>query len=91
MNKLINFFNNLFKEKPKYEYGTIEIQVEHGFNGKKRLSARKEIKTGNVEFMMWKAGENGHTEPYYTRVGIGIETTFRKDIDKDEYYPKSKK
>jgi hypothetical protein len=45
---------SLFRRKPLYEYGTV--------NGK---HARKNRKTGEVQFVMWKAGEQGHMQDYW--------------------------
>lgn len=53
----------------KYEYGTIS-------NGTK---ARRNVRTGEVEFELWKPGEQGHADGYWHIVGSGWETTFVVD------------
>lgn len=42
------------KPKPLYIYGRVEGRV-----------ARKNRKTGAVQFVLWKAGEQGHAEDYW--------------------------
>lgn len=46
-----------------YEYGTLG-------NG---LRARRHRRSGLVEFVLWKAGEQGHEEDYWHRAGDGHE------------------
>ncbi len=41
----------IFKKKPEWVYGTCRDR-----------NARKHRKNGNVQFVLWKAGEQGHTE-----------------------------
>lgn len=43
-------------KSPQYIYGTC---------GKHGMRARKHTKTGAVQFCMWKAGEQGHTQDYW--------------------------
>lgn len=51
---MLTFLRKLFRKKPEWEYGTCNKQV-----------ARRRIKKGNVQFIMWKAGEQGHTEDFW--------------------------
>lgn len=53
----------------RYEYGTIGTG----------LKARRSIRTGKVEFELWKPGEQGHADGYWHIVGSGWETTFVVD------------
>lgn len=45
---------NIFKKKPDWIYGTC-----------KDRPARKHRTKGNVQFVLWKAGEQGHKEDYW--------------------------
>lgn len=47
--------------KPLYEYGQCHER-----------RARRNRLTGDVEFVLWKAGEQGHTEDYWHKVGDGL-------------------
>lgn len=47
-------FKNLFKKKPVWIYGECNT-----------LPARKHRKKGNVQFVLWKAGEQGHKEDFW--------------------------
>ena len=44
------------RDKPEWEYGTA---------GANATPARRHTKRGNVQFVLWKAGEQGHTEDYW--------------------------
>jgi hypothetical protein len=48
--KLLSFF----KKKPVWIYGTCRGRL-----------ARKHRKKGNVQFVLWEAGQQGHTEDYW--------------------------
>ena len=50
----MNFIKNLFKKKPIWVYGYC-----------KKSKARKHRIKGNVQFIMWKAGEQGHVEDFW--------------------------
>lgn len=52
-----------------FEYGRIG-------NG---LRARRNRFTGEVQFLLWKAGEQGHDSDFYQCVGAGWEQSFRVD------------
>ena len=43
-----------FRSKPKWEYGTC-----------KNVYARRNIKKRNVQFILWKAGDQGHKEDFW--------------------------
>lgn len=63
---------NLFKRKrnvPTYEYGYIRSGTR----------VRRNVKTGVVEFVLWKAGEMGHTEDCWHTVGAGWAQTFVRE------------
>jgi hypothetical protein len=49
-----------------WEYGAV--------NGR---PARRHILTGECQFVLWKAGKQGHTEDYWHRFGAGHEKHFR--------------
>ena len=38
---------------------------EHGTAGNNNQTARRNRKLGNVQFVLWKAGEQGHSEDYW--------------------------
>lgn len=50
-----------------FTHGTIP-----GESGKYRLNK----KTGDVEFELWAAGEQGHKAPYWHRMGSGWSSLF---------------
>lgn len=52
----------------KYEYGTIR--------GRK---ARRDVKTGKCQFILWRAGEQGHDSDYWHDYGDGHEQHFKLD------------
>ena len=59
--------------RPRYTYGEIiEIDGETVRN-----KARVDNKTGDVEFVLWKKGEQGHKEDFWHRMGDGWITRFR--------------
>lgn len=63
----MNFFQWIrLRGKPLYEYGTCA--------GKK---ARRNRLTGEVQFLLWKAREQGHTENYWHKFGDGWEKEFK--------------
>lgn len=51
------FWKNWFRKKPAYLHGTA---------GPDERPARKNIKTGVVEFVIWRAGEQGHSADFWT-------------------------
>lgn len=54
----MTWLKKLFKKKPLWIYGTVEMP--HGI-----VSARKHRIKGNVQFVLWKAGEQGHKEDFW--------------------------
>lgn len=59
-----------FKNRTEFEYGTA---------GKGRGRARRNLKTGIVEFVLWKAGEQGHKTDYWHPLDKSWFPTFRPD------------
>lgn len=57
---------SIFKRKPEWEYGTFR-------DGKR---ARRNTKTGAVQFVMWMAGEQGHSEDYWINSDSSWWSTF---------------
>lgn len=53
----------------EYEYGTIS-------NG---MPVRRNKVTHEVEFILWRAGQQGHKQDYWHIVGDGWAYTFTKD------------
>jgi len=60
------------KHKEKHVYG----EIVHP-DGTSRNHARLVKDTGRVEFILWKAGEQGHLDDYWHLMGIGWENWFR--------------
>lgn len=58
-------FGKLFKKKSEWIYGECHNRP-----------ARKHRKNGNVQFVLWKAGEHGHKEDYWHNFGPGWEKLF---------------
>jgi hypothetical protein len=42
--------------------------------------ARKHRKKGNVQFILWKAGEQGHKQDYWHDFGAGWENQFKANF-----------
>lgn len=64
----------LFSRKPEYVYGTA---------GSNNGQARRH-RSGRVEFVLWKAGERGHTEDYWHAMHEDWWHTFKEggqDVD----------
>ena len=59
------------KPEPKqYEYGQIKGQV-----------SRRHIKTGEVQFILWKAGEQGHDDDHWHRYDHSWWPQFKKYVE----------
>ena len=54
MSKIILFIQILFNEHHAWEFGICN-----------QLLARRHKLNGNVQMMLWKAGERGHKEDYW--------------------------
>lgn len=65
-------FLDLFKRKPLYEYGHVSD-----------IPARRNRKTGEVQFVLWKAGEQGHQQDFWHKFGDGWEKRFVPDLSKN--------
>jgi hypothetical protein len=65
----MSIFNRLFKKQNTvaYEYGKVSSGTH----------ARRNIKTGIVEFVLWKAGEQGHSTDCWCRFGDGWAEGFK--------------
>ena len=61
-----------YRHNKKYTYGTIH-RVEDGV---KKENVRMINKTGKVEFILWKKGEQNHDEDYWHEMGYGWENNF---------------
>lgn len=66
-------FGWLFKKQPQYVYGWVHRIADDT----RRDGVRLNTKTGRVEFVLWKAGEQGHDTDYWHEMGIGWEQFFR--------------
>ncbi len=55
----MNWIKKLFQTIDPWEYGTCFA------NDQKPQIARRHKKKGNVEFILWKAGERGNTEDFW--------------------------
>lgn len=62
----MKFLTNIFKKKSTWIYGTCNNRP-----------ARKHRKKGNVQFVLWKAGEQGHKEDFWINFGAGHEVNFK--------------
>ncbi|MFZ5698757.1 MAG: hypothetical protein ACOY9J_08615 [Pseudomonadota bacterium] len=62
----------LFRRKPRYIYG----RVFRPADGHTRDNVRLNTKTGRLEFVLWRAGEQGHAEDYWHNMGDGWEEFF---------------
>jgi hypothetical protein len=56
-----NFFSWFRKPIDVWEYGTLETGTK----------ARRHKATGEIQFVLWKAGEQGHVEDFYYQAGYG--------------------
>jgi hypothetical protein len=79
-----------FKAKPLWQYGTCIITHYEEFNNhetavSRPVPARKHRIRGNVQFVLWKAGEQGHAEDYWHDFNSYWWPTFKPEIkQKDE-------
>ena len=64
----------LFKKKPEWVYGTCNNTL-----------ARKHRKKGNVQMLLWPAGQQGHKVDYWHNFGAGWETLFKEDETMNPY------
>lgn len=67
----MEWLRRLFRRKPEYVYGTA---------GNDQRPARKH-KSGRVEFVMWKAGEQGHERDYWIAFHEYWWPTFKENHD----------
>lgn len=58
--------------KPRYIYGRV-FRPDDDYS---REPVRLDTHTGRVQFVLWKAGEQGHTEDYWHDMGPGWEAFF---------------
>ena len=61
-----------WRHRHTWQYGTIA-----------NSPARRHRKTGEVQLILWKAGEQGHATDYWHRMGAGWEEYFIPGIDTD--------
>jgi hypothetical protein len=45
------------------------------------MKARRHRRSGQIEFVLWKSGESGHTTDFWARAGEGHEPEFVPDRD----------
>lgn len=70
---------SMINDRPEtYIYGTCLHSETNS-----RFRARK-TKSGDIEFVMWKAGEQGHTEDYWLKIDDRFKKTFIRN-DKYEF------
>lgn len=69
--KVKKIFKKLFQPDSVWEYGICHDRI-----------ARRHKTTGDVQFVLWKAGEQGHIEDYWVNFGHGWGDLFVKDSDK---------
>lgn len=62
ISKILSFFR-----KDQYVYGDIMEPIKGKKDGEHRINK----KTGDLEFVLWKAGEQGHKEDFWHRMGSG--------------------
>jgi hypothetical protein len=73
--KLINDLKARYekwKHSRQYVYG----KVYRPDDGYARDPVRLNKETGRIEFIMWKAGEQGHSSHYWHPMGVGWEVYF---------------
>lgn len=63
---------SVFRKKPEFVYGWVHRVVDDT----RRDGVRLNVKTGRVEFVLWKAGQQGHNTDYWHEMGIGWEQFF---------------
>ena len=76
---MINRFTEWLKKRRhsnQYTYGHI-INLD----GSVRHKARLDNKTGMAQWVLWKAGEQGHTEDFWHNMGYGWELQFKEAIE----------
>lgn len=57
---------------PNHVYGEV-LREDGSFRNRARLNMR----TGRVEFVLWKAGEQGHKQDFWYEMGYGWELQFK--------------
>ena len=62
----------LKKKSKRYIYGIVKRP-----DGTERNPARLDTKTGRVQFILWKAGEQNHKEDFWYNMGYGWENHFK--------------
>ena len=63
--------------RPTYEYGYVCVITELRTGQR----VRRNRHTGEVQFILWKAGEQGHVTDCWYRIGDGWANYFIPDID----------
>lgn len=63
------------RKKLRYVYGSVFRPAD----GHTRRPVRLDTWTGRVEFVLWRAGEQGHSEDYWHVMGEGWEQFFVPD------------
>lgn len=71
--------------KQEWEYGTAEVFPQNGRPSHIVDPARRDTKTGHVQFILWKAGHKGHKEDYWYDMEHSHWSTFKLNkIEKEE-------
>ena len=76
LNLIIEYINKKdFKifNKKQYTYGFVN-----------NTPARKNNKTGEVQFVIWRAGEQGHKEDYWIRFDSSWWSQFKPEINDEK-------
>lgn len=71
---LSKLFHFMFKNTPKWEYGTCNNRI-----------ARREINKKNVQFVLWNKGEMGNTEDYWCNFDSSWWPDFRLSNNQTEF------
>ena len=69
LDRLVRWWRN---RNVRYTYGSV-FRPE---DGHRRDNVRLDKKTGRVQFVLWKAGEQGHKTDYWYDMGYGWEDYF---------------
>lgn len=63
--------------RPQYVYGRV-YRPDDGFS---KENVRLNRRTGRCEFLLWRAGEQGHKQDYWCPMGLGWDRYFHAIAD----------